>query len=635
VQEKKVLILEDDATLGAGLVRGLAAKGYEAVLCNKADLAYQKLKLESYSALIVDCFLPGEKGVDFASKVKEQHLSDAPLFLISGVFKDKVFIREAMARTGAAEFFVKPFMVDEAIYIIESQNHDRSNLSRPPLFRIFWTPEAETGDILKAVDLTSSCHGYDLAIILGFVLQGGLPGKLTVTSPEKQIINVCFNNDQIVGVEDGSDSEKLFVTLAQEYGYLNADHPPLNLNPGERVDQYLIRENLISPHAGKELQMGVLKSQLAHILRDTTYTINFDITPDLPSDKGLNMGEFRELLLSWVWSHIPYPWLKAFYVRWMDQSVIKGPMNDLILKFKEQPLFKRLTNIDKLLTSGKSLDWILTDGNYNEHDFLAAMHFLAINRAICFGERGTNFGILGARLKKTMAEIEGKNYFEILNISKNAPETEIKKSYHELANVFHPDKQPADLPKELADYNKQIFDKIQKAYNALSKDSSKKDYLIEMEQGDTAALLEAETVLESALRMVSTNQFQPAVDILDRVRNLDAQMPKLLLVRMWATIKMGESKPNVFDAAEFVTKLEEMSNDVRNDPFYLFVKGLLQKHLGNKNNAIAYFEKAVASKADFVAARRELNVLKLEGSNAAGKQGFGLGNVIGNLFKRK
>lgn len=413
MQEKKVLILEDDATLGAGLVRALSAKGYEVVLCNKADIAYQKIKLESFSALIVDCFLPGEKGVDFATRIKEEHLSDAPLFLISGVFKDKVFIREAMARTGAAEFFVKPFMVDEAIYIIESQNHDRATLSRPPLFRIFWTPEAETGDILKAVDLTSSVHGYDLAIIYGFVLQGGLPGKLTVTSPEQQIINVYFNNDQIVAVEDGSDVEKLFVTLAQEYGYLSNDHLPLNLNPGERVDQYLIRENLISPHAGRELLLGVIKSQLTQTLRDTTYTINFDITPDLPSDSGLSMNDFRELLLSWVWSHIPYPWIKAFYVRWMDQSVIKGPMNDMVEKYKDQPLFRRMSNIDKLIMSGKSLDWILTDGNYNEHDFLAATHFLAINRAICFGERGTNFGILGQRLKKTTAEIEGKNFFEI------------------------------------------------------------------------------------------------------------------------------------------------------------------------------------------------------------------------------
>lgn len=635
MQEKKVLILEDDATLGAGLVRGLSAKGYEVVLCNKADLAYQKLKLESFSALIVDCFLPGEKGVDFATRVKEEHLSDAPLFLISGVFKDKVFIREAMARTGAAEFFIKPFMVDEAIYIIESQNYDRATLSRPPLFRILWTPEAETGDILKAVDLTSSVHGYDLAIIYGFVLQGGLPGKLTVTSPEQQIINVYFNNDQIVAVEDGSDFEKLFVTLAQEYGYLNSEHLPLNINPGERVDHYLIRENLISPHAAHELQMGVIKSQLTQTLRDTTYTINFDITPDLPSDSGLGMNDFRELLLGWVWSHIPYPWLKAFYVRWMDQSVVKGPMNDLVDKYKDQPIFRRLSHMDKLLASGKSLDWILTDGNYNEHDFLAAIHFLAINRAICFGERGTNFGILGQRLKKTKAEMEGKNHFEILNVSKNAPDSEIKKSYHELVNVFHPDKQPLDLPKELLEHNKQIFEKIQMAYSTLSKDISKKDYLIQMDQGDTQAILEAETIFESALRMVSTNQFQPAIEVLDRVRSLDGKMPKLLFLRMWATIKMGESKANAFAAAEFVTKLEEMPNEVRNDPLYLFVKGLLQKHIGNKNSAITYFEKAVAAKVDFVAARRELNVLKLEGNAPGATKAFGLGNVLGGLFKRK
>ncbi len=204
-----------------------------------------------------------------------------------------------------------------------------------------------------------------------------------------------------------------------------------------------------------------------------------------------------------------------------------------------------------------------------------------------------------------------------------------------MVNVFHPDKQPADLPKELAEYNKQIFEKIQKAYSVLSKEVSKKDYLLGMEQGDTQAVLDAETIFESAMRMASTNQFQPAIEILGRVRNLDSKMPKLLFLRMWATIKMGESKGNSFAAAEFVAKLEEMPNDIRNDPLYLFVKGLLQKHLGNKNNAISYFEKAVAAKADFVPARRELNVLKLEGNASGAAKGFGFGNVFAGLFKRK
>jgi len=638
-QEKKILIIEDDSTLANAIGRGLEAKGFEPVICNRAETAYQKLKLEPFRAVIIDCFLPGEKGVDCAAKIKDQNLTDAPLFLMSGVFKDKVFIREAMARTGSTDFFVKPFLVDEIIYLIESQNEDRSILSRPPLFRIFWQPDAETGDILKAVDMTSSCHGYELAILLGFVMQGGLPGKLTVTSPENQIVNIYFNNDEIVSVEDGSDLEKTFCRLAEEFGYLPPNFSTENLNPGEKIEQYLVRQNLISPHAAKELQLAALTAQLTYLLKDTTYTINFDITPDLPTDRGLNLIQFRELLMTWCWSHIPSPWLKAFYVRWMDQVVIKGPLYEKLVEIQEHPLFQRVPNLDKLFVSNKSLDWLLTDSNFNEHDFLAAAHYLAINRVIAYGERGVNDIVrLKSRLKKTLADFEKKNYFQILNVSNNAPESEIKKSYHELVKVFHPDKQAHDLPKEIVELTRKIFDKVQSAFNVLIKDGTKRDYLRELEQGNAQSILDAETVYESSFRMVNNNQFQSAIESLDGIRGLETKMPKVALLRMWATLKLGENKQGSINIAELVSVTDAMPMELRSDAVYLLVKGLIQNYLGNKANAASFIDKAVAAKSDFIAAQREQRVLNLEKSNTSLAKGIlkaDLRDVFSGLFKKK
>lgn len=59
------------------------------------------------------------------------------------------------------------------------------------------------------------------------------------------------------------------------------------------------------------------------------------------------------------------------------------------------------------------------------------------------------------------------NYYDILEISKNATDEEIKQSYRSLAKQHHPDKKGG---------NKEKFQKIQEAYDVLSDKQKKQDY---------------------------------------------------------------------------------------------------------------------------------------------------------------
>jgi DnaJ-class molecular chaperone len=63
-----------------------------------------------------------------------------------------------------------------------------------------------------------------------------------------------------------------------------------------------------------------------------------------------------------------------------------------------------------------------------------------------------------------------ESFYDILNISKNASEEEIKKSYRKLAIKYHPDKAPADKKDE----HSEKFKKISEAYGILS-DSEKRN----------------------------------------------------------------------------------------------------------------------------------------------------------------
>ncbi len=103
----RVLIVEDDQTLGTMLVEEVEDFGLEAHLSSSAEAAVRHMEKWWPDLVVCDLRLPGMDGLDFLRKVNEMASDLAPGFLIITAFGTIPKAVEAL-KAGAEEFLTKP-----------------------------------------------------------------------------------------------------------------------------------------------------------------------------------------------------------------------------------------------------------------------------------------------------------------------------------------------------------------------------------------------------------------------------------------------------------------------------------------------------------------------------------------------
>jgi CheY-like chemotaxis protein len=106
-----VLIVEDEADLGALLADVLRGAGFDVVLTTSGR-AEERVRNSTPAAIVTDFMMPGMNGAQVIERIRNA-LSDAtpPVVLVTGMDNPE----ELAARTGAAAFLRKPFDMDDFV----------------------------------------------------------------------------------------------------------------------------------------------------------------------------------------------------------------------------------------------------------------------------------------------------------------------------------------------------------------------------------------------------------------------------------------------------------------------------------------------------------------------------------------
>ncbi|RMH16828.1 MAG: DNA-binding response regulator [Gammaproteobacteria bacterium] len=126
----RLLLVEDDQLLGEGTSAALKHAGYAVDWVKDAETAELALRSEQYDILVLDVMLPGKSGFDLLKGIREKGV-DTPTLMLTA--RDAIDDRVKGLDTGADDYMVKPFDLDELNARIRSLIRRRSGRSNPTI----------------------------------------------------------------------------------------------------------------------------------------------------------------------------------------------------------------------------------------------------------------------------------------------------------------------------------------------------------------------------------------------------------------------------------------------------------------------------------------------------------------------
>lgn len=112
MENYKILIAEDDESMGRLISYKLKSAGYNIKLVQDGDLVIKELKDNKYHLLILDLMLPVVNGIQILKKLKKEEFN-IKVLVLSARSQEKDIVKAL--KLGADEYMTKPFRPEELL----------------------------------------------------------------------------------------------------------------------------------------------------------------------------------------------------------------------------------------------------------------------------------------------------------------------------------------------------------------------------------------------------------------------------------------------------------------------------------------------------------------------------------------
>lgn len=116
-ERMKILLCEDDESLGMLLREYLQAKNYDADLYLDGEAGFRGFNKGRYDMCVLDVMMPKKDGFQLAQEIRQLNQEVPIIFLTAKNLKEDVF---AGFKIGADDYLTKPFSMDELVFRMEA-----------------------------------------------------------------------------------------------------------------------------------------------------------------------------------------------------------------------------------------------------------------------------------------------------------------------------------------------------------------------------------------------------------------------------------------------------------------------------------------------------------------------------------
>ena len=174
----KILLVEDNPSLGFVINDNLLLKGYDVSLCSDGEEGQKVFEGNHFDLCILDVMMPKKDGFSLAQTIRKKNRQIPILFITAkSMLEDKIHGFHA----GGDDYIVKPFSMEELCLRIEVFLRRSNSL-----------PTGEQNFSLGA--FTFDCHNYTLHHLSGFK---------TLTQKEAEVLKLlCQNKERVLKREE-------------------------------------------------------------------------------------------------------------------------------------------------------------------------------------------------------------------------------------------------------------------------------------------------------------------------------------------------------------------------------------------------------------------------------------------------
>lgn len=216
---------------------------------------------------------------------------------------------------------------------------------------------------------------------------------------------------------------------------------------------------------------------------------------------------------------------------------------------------------------------------------------------------------------ETYLKIKSLNYYEILDISRNAELETMKRSYVSLVKKFHPDKFAKEGDPDILSKANEIFSKVSNAFRTLSDSGQKSEYDYKLDHPNEAEILSsANEIIKSEMeflrgeKLLNNRAFAKAQEAFEIAMKLNPEEPEYKCYFGWA-IFLNPDNPKVKKvslAKKYINEALEVNPKIEIAYYFL---GVIARFEENIDLAIENFKKVLGLNPNNIDARRALKLL--------------------------